>query len=88
MKQNIETAINALPYQTRTRVMNIHRALETGKVSSMEFSGDGSCVTFTYYSPDGDHGCPCTMASTLRTDLALLTLAGHRAKSHEHPTCF
>lgn len=73
---------------TKRRIEKIREAFENGTVTAVEFSSDGSCVNFDYTDPVGDHGLPCTMASTLKIEDALEALKGFRLKEHKLHKCF
>ena len=88
MKQCIKEQIEKLDYETQLRVNETIQALDNGKVYSVEFYSDGSGVSFEYYHPTINHGCPGTLASSFRTEQAMIILAGHRLRSHELPKCF
>ena len=70
------------------RIERVREALANGRVSAVEFYKDGSGVSFEYYHPTINHGCPGTLASSFRTEQAMIILAGHRLRSHELPKCF
>lgn len=84
MNAKIAKAIAALPEDRQLRIQDAILALGNGWVESLEFSGDGSCVTLTYKRLDVN-GVPAKVASTLSMDEAALALARHRLKSHELP---
>ena len=89
MKKNIEQAIAAFSDDEQRRMRRVITALDNGKVFSVDFYSDGSGVSFEYYHPTINHGCPGTVESSLRMEQALIVLAGHRLRSHEeHPICF
>jgi hypothetical protein len=88
MKQCIKEQIEKLDYETQLRVNETIQALDNGKASSIEFYSDGSGVSFEYHHPTINHGCPGTLASSFRTEQALIILAGHRLCSHKLPKCF
>lgn len=70
------------------RIERVREALANGRVSAVEFYKDGSGASFTYLDPTGDHGCPCTMASSFKIEEALEIISGFRFKQHELKTCF
>ena len=89
MRKNIEQALAAFSYDEQQRMRDVITALDNGKVYSAEFCSDGSCVSFEYYHPTINHGCPGTVASSLRMEQAMIVLAGHRLCSDkEFPKCF
>lgn len=88
MNKNIEQALSGFSYDEQRRMRDVITALDNGKVYSVEFYGDGSGVAFEYYHPTADHGLPCTLASSFRTEQAMIILAGHRLCSHKLPKCF
>lgn len=69
------------------RIERVREALANGRVSAVEFYKDGSGACFNYLDPTGDHGCPCTMASSFKIDEALEIISGFRFKQHELKTC-
>ena len=89
MRKNIEQAIAAFSDDEQRRMRRVITALDNGKVFSVDFYSDGSGVSFEYYHPTINHGCPGTVESSLRMEQAMIVLAGHRLRSHEeHPICF
>ena len=89
MRKNIEQAISAFSDDEQRRMRRVITALDNGKVFSVDFYSDGSGVSFEYYHPTINHGCPGTVESSLRMEQAMIVLAGHRLRSHEeHPICF
>ena len=88
MKKNIEQAIAAFSDDEQRRMRRVITALDNGKVFSVDFYSDGSGVSFEYYHPTINHGCPGTVESSLRMEQAMIVLAGHRLRSHENPKCF
>ena len=89
MRKNIEQALAAFSDDEQRRMRRVITALDNGKVFSVDFYSDGSGVSFEYYHPTINHGCPGTVESSLRMEQALIVLAGHRLRSHEeHPICF
>ena len=89
MKKNIEQALAAFDYDEQLRMRRVITALDNGKVFEVNFYSDGSGVEFTYYHPTINHGCPGTVASSLRIEQAMIVLAGHRLRSNkEFPKCF
>ena len=88
MKKNIEQALAAYDFDTQRRMRDVITALDNGKVYSVEFYSDGSGVSFEYYHPTINHGCPGTLMVSFRTEQAMIILAGHRLRSHELPKCF
>ena len=88
MKKNIEQSLAAFSYDEQHRMRDVITALDNGKVYSVEFYSDGSGVSFEYYHPTINHGCPGTLASSFCMEQAMIILAGHRLRSHEHPKCF
>ena len=88
MKKNIEQALAAYDFATQRRMRDVITALDNGKVYSGEFYSDGSGVSFEYYHPTINHGCPGTLMVSFRTEQAMIILAGHRLRSHELPKCF
>lgn len=70
------------------RINKVRAALSNGKVSSIEFYKDGSGATFYYTDPTGDHGLPCSVASSFNIAEAMKIVAGFRFKQHELNTCF
>ena len=81
-------AFAAFSYDEQRRMRDVITALDNGKVYSVEFYSDGSGVSFEYYHPTINHGCPGTLTSSFRTEQAMIILAGHRLRSHELPKCF
>ena len=75
MKKNIEQALAAFSYDEQRRMRDVITALDNGKVYSVEFYSDGSGVSFEYYHPTINHGCPGTLASSFRTEQAMIILA-------------
>ncbi|MBR6685495.1 MAG: hypothetical protein IKL37_04510 [Alphaproteobacteria bacterium] len=69
------------------RIERVREALANGRVSAVEFHKDGSGASFEYLDPVGDHGCPCTMASSFKIEEALEIISGFRFKQHELKTC-
>ena len=89
MRKNIEQAIAAYSDDEQRRMRDVITALDNGKVYSAEFYSDGSGVSFEYYHPTINHGCPGTVASSLRMEQAMIVLAGHRLRSNRaYPICF
>ena len=89
MRKNIEQALAAFSDDEQRRMRDVITALDTGQVYSAEFCSDGSCVSFEYYHPTINHGCPGTVYSSLRIEQAMIVLAGHRLRSNkEFPKCF
>lgn len=89
MRKNIEQAIAAFSDDEQRRMYDVITALDNGKVYSAEFYSDGSGVSFKYYHPTINHGCPGTVSSSLRIEQAIIALAGHRLRSdREFPKCF
>ncbi len=89
MRKNIEQALAAFSDDEQRRMRRVITALDNGKVFSVDFYSDGSGVSFEYYHPTINHGCPGTVESSLRMEQAMIVLAGHRLRSHEeHPICF
>ena len=88
MKENIEQALSAFNYDEQRRMRDVITALDNGKVYSVEFYSDGSGVSFEYYHPTINHGCPGTLMVSFRTEQAMIILAGHRLCSHKLPKCF
>lgn len=71
-----------------SKIKKVREALANGRVSSVEFYNDGSGACFYYIDPVGDHGCPCTMATSFRIDDAMKIIRGFRFKQHELKSCF
>lgn len=69
------------------RIEKVREALANGRVSAVEFNKDGSGATFTYKDPVGDHGCPCTVASSFPIQDAMQIIRGFRFTQHELVTC-
>ena len=89
MRKNIEQALAAFSDDEQRRMRDVITALDNGKVYSAEFYSDGSGVSFEYYHPTINHGCPGTVESSLRMEQAIIVLAGHRLRSNkEFPKCF
>ena len=89
MRKNIEQAISAFSDDEQRRMRDVITALDNGKVYSAEFYSDCSGVSFEYYHPTINHGCPGTVSSSLRMEQAMIVLAGHRLRSNkEFPKCF
>ena len=89
MRKNIEQALAAFSDDEQRRMRRVITALDNGKVFSVDFYSDGSGVSFEYYHPTINHGCPGTVESSLRMEQAMIVLAGHRLRSHEeNPICF
>ena len=89
MRKNIEQAIAAYSDDEQRRMRDVITALDNGKAYSVEFYSDGSGVSFEYYHPTINHGCPGTVASSLRMEQAMIVLAGHRLRSNRaYPICF
>lgn len=88
MRKSIEQALAAFSDDEQRRMRDVITALDNGKVYSAEFYSDGSGVSFEYYHPTINHGCPGTLSSSFRIEQALIILAGHRLKSSEFPKCF
>lgn len=89
MRKNIEQAIAAFSDDEQRRMRRVITALDNGKVFEVNFYSDGSGVSFAYYHPTINHGCPGTVESSLRMEQAIIVLAGHRLRSDEEfPKCF
>ena len=89
MRKNIEQALAAFDYDEQRRMRRVITALDNGKVFEVNFYSDGSGVSFEYYHPTINHGCPGTVLSSLRMEQAMIVLAGHRLRSNrEFPKCF
>ena len=89
MRKNIEQTLAAFSDDEQRRMLDVITALDNGKVYSAEFYSDGSGVSFEYYHPTINHGCPGTVKSSLRIEQAMIVLAGHRLRSDkEFPKCF
>ena len=89
MRKNIEQALAAFSDEEQRKMRDVITALDNGKVHSAEFYSDGSGVSFEYYHPTVNHGCPGTVASSLRMEQAMIVLAGHRLRSNRaYPKCF
>ena len=89
MRKSIEQAIAAYSDEEQRRMRDVITALDNGKVYSAEFYSDGSGVSFEYYHPTINHGCPGTVESSLRMEQAMIVLAGHRLCSNKKfPKCF
>ena len=89
MRKNIEQALAAFSDDEQRRMRDVITALDNGKVHSAEFYPDGSGVSFEYYHPTINHGCPGTVESSLRMEQAMIVLAGHRLRSNRaFPKCF
>lgn len=88
MNKNIEQQIAGMDFDVQRRIKDTIAALDNGKAYSIEFSSDGSCVTFEYFHPTINHGCPGTVLMSFHTNEAMVILAGHRLRSHELPRCF
>ena len=89
MRKNIEQALAAFSDEEQRRMRRVITALDNGKVFEVNFYSDGSGVSFKYYHPTINHGCPGTVASSLRIEQAMIVLAGHRLLSNkEFPKCF
>lgn len=58
MNKNIEQALAAFSYDEQRRMRDVITALDNGKVYSVEFYSDGSGVSFEYYHPTINPGCP------------------------------
>lgn len=69
------------------KIKSLRKAMELGNVSSIEFYKDGSGACFNWYDPTGDHGMPCTWATSLNIEEAMAVIAGFRLKQHELKTC-
>ena len=76
-----------MEYQRRIEIEKVREALANGRVSSVDFHKDGSGARFDYLDPTGDHGCPCTIASSFRIEDAIKIISGFRFKQHEHKIC-
>lgn len=87
MHNDIKNQIEKLEYPERLRAYETIEALDNGKCSSIEFYKDGSGVAFTYWHPTINHGIPGTVMRGFNIQIAMLILAGHRLKSHEHSKC-
>ncbi|MCM1075954.1 MAG: hypothetical protein NC411_01175 [Bacteroides sp.] len=73
---------------TALRINKAREALTNSKVRSIEFYKDGSGATFYYTDPTGDHGLPCSVASSFNIADTMKIIAGFRFKQHELNTCF
>lgn len=87
MNYYIEQDFLKFEYSEQLRMRDVISALDNGKVYSVEFFSDGSCVSFEYYHPTGNHGMPCTMRSSFNMKQAKIILSGHRLCSHDIPLC-
>lgn len=87
MNANIQSQIAKLEYPERCRVMETIEALDNGKCMAIDFYADGSGASFHYYHPTINHGTPGDVMRGFNIQIAMLILAGHRVKSHEHPKC-
>lgn len=74
-------------YENERRIKVVRQAFKDGKVYKVEFYSDGSGACFEYLHPTGDHGCPCTMASSFKIQDAMRIVAGFRLIQHELRTC-
>ena len=89
MKKNIEQALAAFSDDEQRRMRRVIKALDNGKVFSVDFYSDGSGVSFKYYPPTIKWGYPGVVSSSFSMEQAMIVLAGHRLRSHEeHPICF
>ena len=89
MRKSIEQALAAFSDDEQRRMRDVITALDNGKVYSAEFYSDGSGVSFEYYHPTINHGCPGTVESSLRMEQAIIVLSGHRLRSNRaYPICF
>lgn len=70
------------------RIKKVRKALDNGRVSSIEFYSDGSGAYFYYLDPVGDHGCPCTVAASFNINEVMEIVAGFRFRQHELLKCF
>lgn len=67
----------------KKRIEKIRNAIKYNHLYSIRFNNDGSGAEFYYFDPTGDHGCPCTMSSSLPIDETIKIVAGTRFKLHE-----